>query len=263
MSTKIAQMAGLKLIEGYSSSSDDDDDDVSRPETVDKKINLNSLPLPKFAPVGTGVEHYETIVDNPEEHDGRVRSFKHERGNWATLVYADYKPSEALQSWMTSVNTIIPAGTLILNDSHLSFSRTLILKYHWIESFVESLRDLTRSTPKFNLQITNVKIYCNEGRTRTFLGLECQCLDQTVTHYMTSLNKLLSEYQLPPFYEDASYHISFLWLLGDKEEDLKKLIPTLNESLFDILSKHFENSYINIEHIHCKVGNKLYKWPLR
>ena len=28
-----------------------------------------------------------THEDDPLNHDGRVRSFKHERGNWATYVY--------------------------------------------------------------------------------------------------------------------------------------------------------------------------------
>jgi hypothetical protein len=26
-------------------------------------------------------------MDSPAEHDGRIRSFPHERGNWATYVY--------------------------------------------------------------------------------------------------------------------------------------------------------------------------------
>ncbi|XP_011307129.1 U6 snRNA phosphodiesterase [Fopius arisanus] len=256
----MAGMAGLKLIEEYSSSSEDEKESS---ETVEKKIKLNSLPLPKFTPVRVGLQDREVVLDNPGDHHGRIRSFGHERGNWATLVYAEYEPSEVLVSWMKSVNVTIPSGILIFNDCHLSFSRTLVLKYHWIESFIESLRDLTRSTLKFTLQITNVNVYCNEERTRTFIALECQPLDQTLSQYMISLNKLLSEYQLPPFYKEASYHISFLWLLGDKEDDLRKLIPGLNESLSDILSKNFENSYITVENIHCKVGNKLYKWVLR
>lgn len=27
------------------------------------------------------------IKEDPDKHDGRIRSFKHERGNWATFVY--------------------------------------------------------------------------------------------------------------------------------------------------------------------------------
>ena len=29
----------------------------------------------------------EIHLDKPEEHNGRIRSFKHERGNWATYVH--------------------------------------------------------------------------------------------------------------------------------------------------------------------------------
>ena len=38
-----------------------------------------------------GVMHHEEIVDDPSQHNGRIRSFKHERGNWSTLVYIDCK----------------------------------------------------------------------------------------------------------------------------------------------------------------------------
>lgn len=30
-------------------------------------------------------------IDNPSEHEGRLRSFAHERGNWATYVYIPCK----------------------------------------------------------------------------------------------------------------------------------------------------------------------------
>lgn len=38
-----------------------------------------------------GVPHHEEVYDDPSQHDGRVRSFKHERGNWATLIYINCK----------------------------------------------------------------------------------------------------------------------------------------------------------------------------
>lgn len=32
-------------------------------------------------------ESEEQWTDNSEEHEGKLRSFQHERGNWATYVY--------------------------------------------------------------------------------------------------------------------------------------------------------------------------------
>lgn len=33
----------------------------------------------------------EQHIDNPDLHNGRVRSFPHVRGNWATFVYVKCK----------------------------------------------------------------------------------------------------------------------------------------------------------------------------
>lgn len=33
----------------------------------------------------------DKFVDNPTDHEGRLRSFAHERGNWATYVYIPCK----------------------------------------------------------------------------------------------------------------------------------------------------------------------------
>lgn len=49
------------------------------------------LPLPGSIMSWKGVPHHEEVYDDPSQHDGRVRSFKHERGNWATLIYINCK----------------------------------------------------------------------------------------------------------------------------------------------------------------------------
>lgn len=50
-----------------------------------------SLPLPKDIANWKGIQYVEENIDVPDNHDGRIRSFQHERGNWATLVYIDCK----------------------------------------------------------------------------------------------------------------------------------------------------------------------------
>jgi len=49
------------------------------------------LALPASILSWKGVAYNEEVIDNPLDHDGRVRSFKHERGNWATLIYINCK----------------------------------------------------------------------------------------------------------------------------------------------------------------------------
>lgn len=45
------------------------------------------VPDLSFVPVVSSESH----LDDPQEHDGRVRSFPHVRGNWATFIYVKCK----------------------------------------------------------------------------------------------------------------------------------------------------------------------------
>jgi hypothetical protein len=58
---------------------------ASKPKTNKFQISFHRLPLPSA--LNSMFPASEDQLDNPEEHDGRIRSFAHERGNWATYVY--------------------------------------------------------------------------------------------------------------------------------------------------------------------------------
>jgi len=102
---------------------------------------------------------------------------------------------------MKSILDELPVQGEDISNLHISLSRTLVLKFHWIESFVESLKLLCRGFHPFVVQLTDVKVYCNEERTRTFLGIYCQNEDGTLKHLTEAIDCLLAEYQLPSFYE--------------------------------------------------------------
>ncbi|OXU24656.1 hypothetical protein TSAR_000167 [Trichomalopsis sarcophagae] len=257
-------MAGLTLIQDYSSGSDEDreilyDEDKAflNTETLKPK-----LPLPESILTWKGVTHHEEIVDDPLEHDGRIRSFKHERGNWATLVYIDYIPSEEMQLWMKEVLDQIAQTGNIFQEFHVSLTRTLVLKFHWIDSFIEAVKSLTGSYQSFVLELGNLEIYSNEEKTRTFIGIKIQSANDSLQRLTGALDKLLDEYQLPSFYEDASYHISFLWFLGDQRKTLEALLPTFTSSFTDFLDDHPEQRSMQVKKLKCKIGNKLYSLKL-
>ncbi|KAK0087983.1 hypothetical protein PV325_013532 [Microctonus aethiopoides] len=272
-------MAGFKLIETYLSSESEDNDEENEKNPSKTSMNNDNLcceqnktplPLPESIASWMNEKYHEDVIsmipdeNQADKHEGRTRSFKHERGNWATLVYIPYLPGDSLTKWMLSTLELLPIkGKLIIDEAHMSLTRTLILKFHWIESFVESMKKICRNINKFNLNMINVKVYCNDEKTRTFLGIECQSFDQSFTYLMESLNKLLAEYELPSFYENASYHISFFWTLDDKKMELQSFIPSLNESLHKTLSENLENNSILVSKLHCKIGNKIYIFPLR
>ena len=76
-------MSSLQMLQSLYDSSDSDI------EETDLNNVAKKLPFPK---------QIETIITNPDEayndptkHQGRFRSFKHERGNWATYVCLPYE----------------------------------------------------------------------------------------------------------------------------------------------------------------------------
>ncbi|XP_014478153.1 PREDICTED: U6 snRNA phosphodiesterase [Dinoponera quadriceps] len=251
-------MAGLRLIRTYSSDTDEDEDKEKK--NIAKK---NKLALPESILSWKGVLHHEEVTDDPLDHDGRIRSFKHERGNWATLIYINYAASDCLHTWMNSVLKELPVKGDIISKLHISLSRTLVLKFHWIESFAENLKLLCRRFSRFTIQLTDVRVYCNEEKTRTFLGIYCQNDDGILKCLTEALNGLLAEYQLPLYYKDTSYHISFFWCLGDQQMYLRKILPSLTRSLNECLAENMEDNYINVDEIQCKIGNKYYAFELR
>ncbi|KYM86741.1 UPF0406 protein C16orf57 like protein [Atta colombica] len=253
-------MTGLHLIQTYSSDSDEDEHDETKKD--DHKI-VNKLTLPASILSWKGVTSNEEVIDDPLDHDGRIRSFKHERGNWTTLIYINYAPSDCLYTWMKSVLNKLPVEGNIISNLHISLSRTLVLKFHWIESFVEGIKLACHSFKKFIIQLTDVRVYCNEERTRTFLGIYCQDEDKMLKCLTEIFDNLLAEYQLPSFYKDTSYHISFFWCLGDKQACLKEILSPLTSSLNKFLAENMEDAYVHVNDIQCKIGNKCYIFKLK
>ncbi|KAL6261179.1 hypothetical protein P5V15_008703 [Pogonomyrmex californicus] len=228
-----------------------------------KKKMIKLLALPDSISSWKGVSYHEEVVDDPLGHDGRIRSFKHERGNWATLVYIKYTANDCLHTWINSILNELPVQGDIISSLHISLSRTLVLKFHWIESFVEGIKLLCRQFNQFVIQLTDIKVYCNEEKTRTFLGIYCQDENGVLRCLTEALDNLLAEYQLPSFYKDTSYHISFFWCLGDKQECLKEILPSLTCSLNKFLAENMEDAYVHVNEIQCKIGNKYYAFELK
>ncbi|XP_011686173.1 PREDICTED: U6 snRNA phosphodiesterase isoform X2 [Wasmannia auropunctata] len=224
---------------------------------------IKLLALPESILSWKGVAYNEEVIDDPLDHDGRLRSFKHERGNWATLIYINYTPSDCLHTWITSVLSELPVQGNIISSLHISLSRTLVLKFHWIESFVEGIKLSCRRFNKFALQLTDIRVYCNEERTRTFLGIYCQDEDGMLKCLTEAVDNLLAEYQLPSFYKDSSYHISFFWCLGDQRACLKEILPSLTNSLNKFLAENMEDAYVHVSEIQCKIGNKSFSFELK
>lgn len=75
----------------YSSSSSEDEVEYkfNKIDTLVKnstKTTKTVSPLPNEIKQRNGINIYEKPLDDSNQHDGRTRSFPHERGNWATFI---------------------------------------------------------------------------------------------------------------------------------------------------------------------------------
>ncbi|XP_062817839.1 U6 snRNA phosphodiesterase 1 isoform X1 [Anolis carolinensis] len=211
-------------------------------------------------------EEQEAPPDESEKHGGRLRTFPHERGNWATHVYMPYVAEEdfqgLLQALLCCARTYVPSLSP-LPEFHISLSQVVVLRYHWIAPFVQSLKERLRSVSRFICRADQVKVYTNQTKTRTFLGLEVSSGYSKLSELVSEVDKVMEEFSLATFYKDPSFHLSLAWGLGDLSEALGgQRLQELQETV-----DGFEDSssFLRIPgtEVRCKSGNKFFSFPLR
>ncbi|GAB6019988.1 poly(U)-specific 3'-to-5' RNA exonuclease [Chamberlinius hualienensis] len=271
-----------KLTEDYCSSSSEDEeeengkrkstenqspiDDSKRLKTdleISTKINSNNQLLPVPSEVLSMFESDDDVLNEEDSsnHEGRIRSFAHERGNWATHVFISYVPETFfidLVDRLLSRCTDMKAN----KEFHISLSKTVVLKYHWINPFTSSLKKKFETFKKSVVIFDALAAYVNEEKSRTFLGFKIT-IDDFLKQLTEKVNETLGEFHLPTFYQESSFHLTIGWCLGNQKEQLLSLLPKLEDELLSFCEDNSEKwPFIKVEEIVCKTGNKLFCFPL-
>ncbi|XP_030059443.1 U6 snRNA phosphodiesterase 1 isoform X2 [Microcaecilia unicolor] len=208
----------------------------------------------------------EHCSDDSAQHGGRVRSFPHERGNWATYVYMPYEANEEffdLLDLLLSHTRTCGLSLVRMEEFHISLSQTVVLRHHWINPFMQSLRDRLLPVHRFFCVIDQVKVYTNQEKTRTFLGLAVSSGHAQILELISEVDRVLEEFNLQTFYKNSSFHISLAWCVGDLSDKLHgRCLQDLQEMV-----DHFEDASVllrcHMQQICCKAGNKIFSFPLR
>ncbi|NXN21664.1 USB1 phosphodiesterase, partial [Nycticryphes semicollaris] len=253
----------------YSSSEDEEEEDGGRrgggaqaasPASAGRPL----LPVP--AVLLGDPETEEAVRDDSSRHGGRVRCFPHERGSWATHVYLPCRAQEEflelLELLVSHARTYV-SSLAAMEEFHLSLSQCVVLRYHWINPFILSLKKHLAPFHRFFCMADQVKVYTNENKTRTFIGLEISTGHFQLLELVSEVDRVLEEFDLPTFYKDPSFHISLAWCVGDMSDRLE---GQCLQELQDIVDR-FEDSALLLrvqwEQIRCKSGNKYFSFPLR
>ncbi|XP_030374588.1 U6 snRNA phosphodiesterase [Scaptodrosophila lebanonensis] len=236
---------------GSSTSSECEEEDLSIPRkrpALPTALTLLGVKQPKC------VEE-DDLIDDPTQHGGRIRTFKHERGNWATHVYVSaLECNDQLEDFQ--LETISKMASMVeLKASaslHLSLSKTVVLQYHQIDVFASSLQQALRNCVGFSGTLHDLKIYTNEERTRTFLAVQLDAVYSNKMHaLLRPIDGVMRDFGLPQFYADPSFHISLLWCVGNEETLMRKKLEELQQLL-----NEQEALQLTVNKLHCKCGNK-------
>lgn len=220
------------------------------------------LPLPDS--IKTLFSSGKKREDNPEVHEGRIRSFEHLEGNWATHVGVSYDPDERMIELIDELlKCLRPLEFKPMKDLHLSLSRTVAIRHHWIQPLTDRLQRRFKMLPKTCCEISSVKLYTNDEKTRTFLSLTVSAPGDILQQYTKAVDECFEEYKLPKYYENPSFHISIGWCLKDvipqiSEETLNKLQDLVDNAM----EEYPELRLFALEEAICKSGNKQFPLPL-
>lgn len=206
----------------------------------------------------------DNVNDQHESHNGRIRSFAHERGNWATYVFI---PVANCGQFDLLCNTLISSCKIISEfyscvDVHVSLSRTVVLRYHWIDSFVKTIAAKTKMLKCFSIDFDTVNIYMNEEETRTFIGIRVQLGYDSLMECVRRIDSAFADFKLPVYYQNPSFHISLIWCLGNKKDDLARILPQLKKQFHELKNEKPLTWIMLVKKLKCKIGNRLYKFNM-
>ncbi|XP_031196828.1 U6 snRNA phosphodiesterase isoform X1 [Mastomys coucha] len=276
-------MSAAPLV-GYSSSGSEDEAEAvaagrSKPGSGLHRSGQNPLPSQKFPVPESVLSMFPNTEEGPEDdsakHGGRIRTFPHERGNWATHIYIPY---EAKEDFRDLLDMLLPRAQMfvprlvLMEEFHLSLSQSVVLRHHWILPFVQVLKDRMASFQRFFFTANRVKIYTNQEKTRTFIGLEVSSGHAQFLDLVSEVDRAMKEFDLTTFYQDPSFHVSLAWCVGDARLQLEgQCLQELQLSspycwLKEIVDE-FEDSEMLLRvlanQIRCKSGNKFFSMPLK
>jgi len=234
-------------------------DNVHRPEMEEK---VERVPLPSTVLTMFDKTAEQEALDQAQ-YQGRIRSFPHEKNNWASFFYIDASDldlDDIRKFLLEELDMVEPT-----EDAHVSLSRTVSLRHHWIDPIIQGVTNGAKDVDRFTVKLDKLQVYCNDERTRTFVGLKASNTTgiKQLNKVTQVINNIFTQFSLPKFYNPASFHVSLVWCLGDKTKELGALLPSLEMKMLDIIEDVDDFGKVFIKMAHCKSGNRFFDFKLK
>ncbi|KAF9171218.1 nuclear protein localization protein 4 [Mortierella sp. AD010] len=190
----------------------------------------------------------ERPPDNPERHQGRVRTRAHIDGSWPVHVYLSAIDAlnetvklsgdlfDIVSTLVKSARKTVPSTVSLLQsietqknpkaipteaktaegatELHISLTRPIYLQELHIGRFVSEVRDAFKNRKRFNLSFSGVQSFSNDEKTRSFLSLRVGSGHAEIESLVAEMDIIVERYSQPTFYSDPQFHASFAWAVG-------------------------------------------------
>uniref|UniRef100_A0A8C7MSZ7 U6 snRNA phosphodiesterase 1 n=1 Tax=Oncorhynchus kisutch TaxID=8019 RepID=A0A8C7MSZ7_ONCKI len=113
-------------------------------------------------------------------------------------------------------------GFLELLDEMTKVSKTVVLRHHWIQPFIQSLRTGLAHGRRLISLAEKLNVYSNDDTTRTLLAMEVATGQAQLQELMKAVDGTMEEFTLDTFYKNPSFHVSLTWCVGDCTEHIRK-----------------------------------------
>lgn len=139
---------------------------------------------------------------------------------------------DEILSLIKSTNTLGTIEFHPIEELHMSLTRTVVLRHHWIDEFARSIQNSLKNSKRFFfffshlfntsnfigifysihlylirfwIYLNSIQIYCNDNQSRTFISLSLAKIDsnakQNLQSIVNQLDNCLQEFKLPTFYK--------------------------------------------------------------
>lgn len=200
-------------------------------------------------------------VNNSSDHSGRTRNFEHEQGVWASYFFVQACDSECIDDLQKMSSALSPSLCPIEAEKcHISLSKTLKCRFHWIKPLYSHVRQTLQTRKPFLVSFSRFAVYENEEKTSVFLGIDVDLGNSELQELSKKVDSALDHFRLPNFYSQPRYHMTISWAPYHQRQSLISSLPELQLRLDEYCcSVEFAGV---VDKLCFRSGCKLFEIPL-
>jgi 2'-5' RNA ligase len=179
-------------------------------------------------------------------------------GRGTSTSSSDQEPSNSMQSNENPVSEKL----------HISLSRTVALRQHQIDPFIQLLRSSFEEEHSFEASLDGYEVFTNDEHSRSFMSLSVALGKSQICNLIKKVDHALAQFRLPAFYSDGRPHVTIGWVLDDVLPGMRAAaIPTegiLTDNYHRVSDQKEEskNFSFRVDRIQCASGKWVFTFPL-